>query len=542
MSALAQVTRNEIRKTVNDKTATELEAQARNLVRDGKLREAATVCDAMNEQFPDYGPGWYMTSRLALLVNEPLVGLETIGHALRLSPGKPEWMLQQIECVGKAGDRKAATDLAQQLADHVFDSALYAAQFGNVLNHLGLLDDARRHYEHACELGPENGNYVYNLATVLHALGDIEATERALDRCLQLNADDPNALMFRANLRTQTESDNNLAELEAAYEHAADNPKQRIRLCYALAKELDDVGEYRRSFDCIAEGAALRRQARDYDLQQDLDTIHAIRDVYGAEQLGRDISGHINAEPIFLVGMPRSGSTLVSRVLDNHSVVKTLGEPMLFPQQVVDHCMRLPDMPAANAADLASKSLAVDYAALGEDYIAATRPVAGSTAHFVDAQPLNFMYIGFIRLALPKAKIVLLRREPMDMCFAIFKTLFDQTHPYSSDLEELAHYVVAHRELTDHWLQLMPDAIHVVNLEDLIANPRQVIEDLFEYCSLSFEESCLHFFDPPGAANPKPTQAYRAFSRVTIGKWKHYTEQLQPVADILGKAGLLSDA
>ena len=94
--------------------------------------------------------------------------------------------------------------------------------------------------------------------------------------------------------------------------------------------------------------------------------------------------------------------------------------------------------------------------------------------------------------------------------------------------------------MTEHWLQLLPDAIHVLRLEDLIANPRPVIEDLLEFCSLSFEESCLHFFDPPGPTNPNPSQAYRAFSRVTMGKWKHYAEQLQPAVDILDKAGLLS--
>ena len=119
-------------------TASELEAHALNLVRDGKIRDAATVCDALNQEFPDYGPGWYTTSKLALLVNEPLVGLEAIIQALRLSPGKPEWMLQQIECVGKAGDRNAASELAQQLSNHVFDSPIYAAQFGNVL-HLSLI-------------------------------------------------------------------------------------------------------------------------------------------------------------------------------------------------------------------------------------------------------------------------------------------------------------------------------------------------------------------------------------------------------------------
>lgn len=532
---------NETELPVTAKTATELEAHARDLVRAGNLQEAVVVCDTLNQQFPDYAPGWYLTSKLALLIDKPLVGLEAISVALRLSPRKPEWLLQQIECAGKAGERKAATELAQQLAGHVFDAAIHAAQFGNVLQHLGLLEDARRHYERACELRPDIGHHVYRLATVLHALGELDAAEAALDRCLQLNPDSVNALMLRANLRTMTAVDNNLAELEAAYENAADRPEQRARLCYAVAKELEDIGEYRRSFDFLAEGAGLRRQTRDYDLQKDLDTIYAIRDTYGAEQLEREIAGHINAKPIFLIGLPRSGTTLIERVLDAHSVVKTLGEPLLLPQHIADHCMRVTDVPPASAVDLAVKSLALDYAALGEDYIAAALPLAGSTAHFIDAQPLNVLYMGIIRLALPKAKIVLLRRDPMDTCYAIFKTFFEMSHQYSCDLEDLAHYVVAHRALTEHWLSLMPGFIHVIEFEDLIANPQSVIEDLLEHCSLSFEPSCLHFYDPPGRANPEPTQAYRVFSRVSAGKWKHYTEQLQPVADILGKAGLLAD-
>ena len=161
-------------------------------------------------------------------------------------------------------------------------------------------------------------------------------------------------------------------------------------------------------------------------------------------------------------------------------------------------------------------------------------------AHFVDAQPLNFMYMGFVRLALPKAKIVLLQRDPMDTCYAIFKTLFENGHPYSNDLEELAHYYVAYRKLTDHWLQVIPEAIHVVRFEQLLSDPRPVIEDLLEFCSLSFEESCVGYFDSSEVATtPGAEQTKRAFSRAAVGNWKNYAEQLQPVADILEKAGLL---
>ena len=474
------------------------------------------------------------------MVKEPLVGMQAIQRALEISPDQPEWLLQRIECIGKAGDLEVATSLAQQLANHVFDTPMHAAQFGKVLGFLGLFEDAKRQYQRACELNPDEIQYCFDLATVFHSLGESNAARLALDRCLELNPDDPNAHLQRASLRTKSDEDNNVAALEAAYSRSADRPKDRVRLCYALAKELEDLGNYTRSFEFLAEGNALRRQGMEYDLQQDLDTIYAIRDVYGAEQFKRDIIGHVNAEPIFVIGLPRTGVTLVERVLESHSVVTTHGELMTLPQKVVAHCMRLPDMPAASAAELASKSLSVDYAALGEDYLAAARPANEAMAHFVDAQPLNFIYMGFVRLALPKAKIILLQRDPMDTCYAIFKTLFEKGHPYSNELEELAHYFVASRKLTDHWLQVIPDAIHVVNFEQLLSDPRPVIEDLLEYCSLSFEESCIGYFDSAGeAATPGVEQTRRAFSRAAIGNWKNYAEQLQPVADILEKAGLL---
>ena len=444
--------------------------QARNLIRDGNLREAAGVCNQLNQQFPEYGPGWYTMSKLALRVNEPLVAV----HAM----------------------------------------------------------------QRVCELNPDDSQNYFNLATILHALGDTDAALRAVDQCLEINPDEPNAHLLRASLRTQSDEDNNVAALEAAYSRSADRPKDRVRLSYALAKELEDLGDYSRSFEILAAGNALLRQGMDYDLQQDLDTIYAIRDVYGAEQFKRDIAGYINAEPIFVIGLPRTGVILVERVLESHSVVTTSGELMTLPQKVVDHCMRLPDMPAASAAELASKSLNVDYAALGEDYVAAARPATGAMAHFVDTQSRNFMYMNFVRLALPKARIVLLQRDPMDTCYAIFKTLFEKGHPYANDLAELAHYFVAYRKLTDHWLQVMPEAIHVVRFEQLLSDPRPVIEDLLEFCSLSFEESCVGYFEASGTATtPGAAQTIRAFSRAALVAGRTTQNSCNPWRTFLRRPG-----
>jgi tetratricopeptide (TPR) repeat protein len=521
--------------------AKQLEDQVRRLIQDGKARDAAVICDQLNQQFPEYESGWYTASRLALLINEPAVGVRAIDHALALSPGKPKWLLQRIECMGAMGDKAGAISLAKQLAQHRLDSALLSSQLAYALSKLALFELALPHYQRACELRPDDSRHHYNLATVLRFLGDIDGALRALNDCIRLDPDDTEAHLLRAGMRTQSPELNNVAELESAYSRTDSRPKSRVQLCYALAKELEDLGEYDRSFDYLAEGSKLRRQEMTYDPASDLDTIDTIVSNFGPAQFQRGIEGHINAEPIFVVGMPRTGTTLVERVLGSHSVVQSAGELMTFSLELIKQCNKVTGPRARSAADLAARALSVDFAALGEAYITATRPTTGEKAHFVDKMPLNFLYAGMIHLALPKAKIVLLERDPMDTCYAVFKTLFERVYPFSYDLVELANYFVAYRKLMDHWLETMPGVIHVIRYEDLVTEPRPVIEDLLEHCNLSFEEQCLRFYDNTSpSTTASATQVRRAFSRASIGKWRNYEKQLQAVADILGEAGLLS--
>jgi hypothetical protein len=257
--------------------------------------------------------------------------------------------------------------------------------------------------------------------------------------------------------------------------------------------------------------------------------------------LRQSVDGHVNAEPIFVIGMPRSGAMLVERVLSHHSVVQSSGDIVAFSVELLKHCHQVTGPPTVSALELAKRARSVDFEALGQSYIAATRANTGKTAHFVDKLPRNFLYAGMIHLALPKAKIVLLQRDPMDTCYAVYKTLFDRGYPFSYDLVELANYYVAYRRLTDHWLNVMPGVIHVVRYEELLNRPRAVIEDLLDYCNLSFEDDCLGFYDNKlSTTSGSDIQVRKAFSRASIGKWRNYEDQLQPVVAILAEAGLLN--
>ena len=518
------------------KSPIEQEAEVRQLMLAGHFREAAVACDKLNQQYPDFESGWYTASKLAMAIEEPVLAVSAIDRALQLSPGKPEWLFHRLECLGYLGDFQAARATAEQLSDHLFESPGVSAAFAFTLSRLGMFEAARQQYKHAVELDPEEGQYHYNLATVERFLGNIQAANDAVTRCLELLPDDEDAHLLRAGLETQTKEANNVESLLGAYARADGQARRQVTLCYALAKELEDIGDYPRSFEFLSKGASQRRSSMQYTPQKDLDSIQSIQDVYTADMFDGHIEGYVNAEPIFVIGMPRTGTTLVERILASHSVVQSAGELQTFSLQLVKHCRQVSDTKPANPADLVQISTSIDFTALGEDYIAATRPQTGKTAHFIDKLPLNFLYAGLIHLALPKAKIVLLERDPMDTCYAVYKNLFEGIYPFSYDLKELANYFVAYRQLVDHWQSLMPDVMHVVRYEDLVTTPKPVIENLLSYCSLSWEDDCMKFYENRFASTTASAVQVRSnVFQTSIGKWRNYQEQLKPVSDILGE-------
>jgi hypothetical protein len=180
----------------------------------------------------------------------------------------------------------------------------------------------------------------------------------------------------------------------------------------------------------------------------------------------------------------------------------------------------------------------LDFAALGDAYLQSTRPLTGRTPRFVDKMPLNFLYVGLIRLALPNAKIIHLQRDAMDTCYAIYKQLFVDAYPFSYRLEELAQYYVGYRQLMEHWNAVLPGVVHTVHYEALVADLESESRRLLNFCGLEWQSQCLQFHKNPDASTTASTaQIRRPIYSSSIGKWRNYEQQLQPVADILQKAG-----
>ena len=520
-------------------TAPQLEKQIWQLMKAGKLEQAAAVCDQLNQAFPDYGPGWNTSSRLAISLNEPVIALQAVQRALLLSPGKPEWLLQKMASLAVYGDLKAAGIIADEIAEHEFETAYHASTCAVTMNRLERYADAERHYLRAVELNPNNPNYRFNLATAQRFMGELDAATESLNRAIELNPLDCESQLLRSGFRTYTKSENNIDSLLSALQKIPQEHPGRVQLCYARAKELDDLQRYDESFERLQQGASERRSKLPYRPGQDLAAMQTIREQFSADVFASPVAGFINAEPIFVIGMPRAGTALVERVLNKHSVVRTVGEPQSFGIELVNQCEQIMGSTPKNAEQLMSAAKKIDFAALGEAYHNSAKPVSGAYAHFVDKLPINFMYAGLIHLALPKAKIILVERDPMDNCYTAFKTLFPGAYPYSYDLDELANYFVAYSRLMNHWQENMPDVILKVRYEDLVTNSKSTTEDLLEHCDLSFEEPCLNFYsDSEQATTASAVRLRHELRANAIGRWRNYSDQLQPVAEILRKGGV----
>lgn len=511
-----------------------LERQIWQMMKAGKLEQAAAACDQLNQTFPDYGSGWNTSSRLAITLNEPVLALRAIQRALLLSPGKPEWLVQKMASLAVYGDLNAANILADEIADHQFETAYHASTCAVTLNRLQRFADAERQFSRAVELNPNNPNYRFSLASAQRSLGKTDDAAKNLDKVIELDPLNCEAQLLRSGFKAQTRDDNNIDSLLQAIEQIDDAHPGRVQLHYALAKEFDDTEQFDKAFSHYQQGAALRRSLLPYEPDADLETIRLIQQRFDGSLFENRRQGFVTAEPIFVIGMPRAGTALIENILANHPVVRSVGESQNFGIELVDQCEKVLGRTPTTPDELIAAATEIDFAALGEAYYLKAKPAGSDIAHFIDRQPINFMYAGLIHLALPNAKIVLVEREPVENCFTAFKTLFPGAYPYSYDLRELANYYLAYAGVMGHWQSVMPGIIHRVAYEDVVQKSRSTIEDLLQYCDLSFDDACFDLFScakPTKGRNPAQLRQKRR--EEALGHWRNYETHLQPLIDVL---------
>ena len=455
----------------------------------------------------------------------------------RFSGDETAQRLLRVDQLRHDGEEAACIGQLRLLVQAYGDfDALLLQEVGQRMTSLGLHAEAADCFARSLAMRPNHPEYLYNHATALIAMGRMGDAEAVLDRVIALAADDSDAWYNRATLRRQTVADNHVAALEQRIARAPATEADVVPLLLALAKELEDLGEHARSFAALKRGADVRRARLAYRVEDDIETMGLIASAFDADFFSRQPSGHEDARPVFIVGLPRSGSTLVDRILGSHSAIASRGERTDFAMELVRTAGS-----AANKADLVRRSTQLDFRLLGQRYCA--HLADGAHARQIDKTPANFLYLGLIAAALPRGRIVHIRRRPMDACYAMYKTLFRMAYPFSYDLRDLGHYWLAHERLMAHWRALLPPERFIeIDYEDLVANQEAVTRRLVAHTGLPWEDACLSFErNPQPSLTASAAQVRQPIYSSSVDLWRRYQSELAPLAAILRDAGVAVD-
>ena len=241
------------------------------------IKQAISACEQLNRKYPDFASGWHTASHLALKLNNPRVALSAVEKALSIDPNNISWLLQKALCLAQLGRIEAVGLLVDLLPDGDMKTAYHCSTLAMLLTQLGRREQAVRFYEKAAELKPDEAKHYYNIACLQRSLGETEAAEVNFDKTIALDPSDYEAYKIRSELRKQTPSTNHVESLEKLLDQGITDKRGKTNVCYALAKELEDLGEAKRSFHYLKMGADTRRSLMQYDIQRDLDTMESIR-------------------------------------------------------------------------------------------------------------------------------------------------------------------------------------------------------------------------------------------------------------------------
>jgi predicted Zn-dependent protease len=501
LAVVERLLRERLKSQPNDIAALRMLAEAG--VRLGRLGDAEALLTRAVQLAPDFDPARF---NLALVLQRAQKAVQAIPHLERLLAAEPRSAPYQnllAVCLGMTGDQDRAIEIFESLAAEAPDSPWLQLSLGHALRTAGRREQAVAAYNRALALRGGLGAAYWSLA----------------------------------NLKNEPFSDEAVAEIEAnlADEEIADD--DRIHLGFALGKAREDAGEHAAAFSAYADAARLRRRAQPYDAEQNRAFTARCKDLYTEEffaaRAGADVD---DPAPVFIVGLPRSGSTLIEQILASHSAVEGTMELPDIPafRREIDRAARFEGRDSYPEV-LASFSID-DFTAYGRQYL------AGTAAHrklgrprFIDKLPHNFQHIGFIRLMLPRAKIIDARRHPMAACFGAFKQHFARGHDFSYDLTEAGLYYRDYVGLMAHWDAVQPGAVHRVIHEDLVEDTEAEVRRLLAYLGLEFEAACLRFYDNPRAVRTASSeQVRRPISREGLEQWRNFEPWLGPLKEALG--------
>jgi len=507
-----------------------------DLLSQGKLVKAEQLCKAFMQKVPRHIEGMRLLadigSRLGVLEDAEFL----LESAIEFSPENIQVRIDYIQVLRKRQKNESALAQAKILLAKDPKNPQFQSVFAVESMQSGDYDTALETFDSILATLPEDP---VTLTSRGHALKTRGRTDEAIDsyrRAIKKYPAHGEAYYSLANLKLFSFSEAELDAMQLQEENLGISHMSRVYLNFALGKAYEDKGLIEKSFEHYERGNAFKKAQSRYKSSELTDEFHAQAEVFNDAFLAAHAdTGHDAPDPIFIVGLPRSGSTLLEQILASHSQVDgTMELPNMLA--LAQKLRRGERMSATNHYPAVLKTLESDeFAEFGKTFIKETRIHRSTAPFFIDKMPNNFRHIGLINLMLPNAKIIDARRHPMGCCFSGFKQLFAEGQEFTYGLEEVGTYYKDYVELMDHWDKVLPGKVLRVQYEEVVADLDTQVRRLLDYCGLDFEESCISFYENERSVRtPSSEQVRQPIYQSGVEQWKNFEANLDPLKKALG--------
>jgi tetratricopeptide (TPR) repeat protein len=498
----------------------------------GQLQAAETLYRQVIAAEPEHLRGTFLLGAVLVQLGQYEQAESFLRKSLEINPDHTPARMELGNLAYLTGEFETAAECFRTVTDHEPENPNAHDQLANALNLLGRADEAIEEELRAIEIWPDFADALINLGDIYQQLGRKEEAIASLEKALAINPKATNAWLLLVMSGGCENQPDKVEAMKRLLETGVLTDEQRAQLAFALGRAFENQGKHAEAFEYIERGNRARRKGLRFSLQDEMEHFAKIRAVFDAEFLGRvpDVRPQ-GTTPIIIIGMPRSGTSLVEQILSSHPDVHGSGE-LVFLDRL---CQKLESASGDKFPACARSMTGDEFFDLGTQYLELLENQTDGTPFITDKYPLNFLFIGMIRRALPHAKIIHCRRDALDNCVSIYRSIFSGQLAFAYDQEELGGYYRLYENLMAHWHQVMPGEIFDIDYEALVTDTEPRIRALLDYCGLTFDPACLSFHQTERPVRTMSSaQVRRPIYRDSISSWKRYERQVERLRAALG--------
>ena len=505
------------------------------LVKEGKAEEAEKLCRMVLDKDPTNIGAKEILINQAIETNRATWAERLARGLVQQMPEKPKWWLKLATALSRQDKLEESEESVKRSLEIDPDQVEARMLLGSIYSKNNQFDDALEQYNVVLEKQPENVAAISQQATTLKTLGRQDEAITAYQSCMKIEPKYGEAAWSLSNLKTYRFSDNEVEQMYAVLGGGELKPDDVVHFNYALGKAYEHRKDWDRAFECYQAGNTVKRDLVKWSADKFSEMIDRTIATFDREFVERHRnSGVQDPSPVFILGLPRSGSTLQEQILSSHSQVEGTRELPYMPwiASGLDRDKLASKRYPEGVRELDAEKLQL----IGNRFLEqAQRHREQNLPFFIDKLPNNFIYTGLILLSMPNAKIINTRRHPIDNCFGCFKQLWAEGQHFSYDLEDLGRYYRDYQRLMDHWHKVFPGKIYDVQYENVVDNLEQNVRSLLDYCGLPFEEQCLRFHETKRAVNTASSEQVRQpIYKSAVAYWQHFEKHLDPLKAALG--------